>query len=105
MLKNMVEFPSLENQIVSAYDGGNSFRKIGKRLGVSCATVRRMYNGIEPKSKRIRDILHLQSYAPAPVCLHCGIVHVAKRCPLPRKLPEPWEGAVLWLGERMKARN
>lgn len=34
----------------------------------------------EPKRPEWRRILGLPSFAPAPVCPKCGVVHVTKRC-------------------------
>ena len=35
----------------------------------------------EPRKTQVLKALGLPALAPAPVCAHCGIVHLAKRCP------------------------
>lgn len=66
---------------MAASNGQNlSLRKIADKFGVSHGAVQRVLQGIEPKDNKIRAAFGLPTYAPAPVCIHCGLVHVTKRC-------------------------
>ena len=48
-------------------------------------TLHRALHGIAPRRPELAQALGFPKLAPAPVCLMCGVVHVAKRCPSIRK--------------------
>lgn len=58
--------------------------------GVPAGTLCDISKGHEPKSARIRLLLHLPALAPAPVCSTCGEVHLRKSATCPKdRQPRP----------------
>lgn len=72
---------NLRHRLERAYQRLGTWRRVGEAFGISGAMAFRVARrGYEPKDTLIRSRLGLASYAKAPVCLKCGVVHVSRRC-------------------------
>lgn len=80
----MIDITSLRKKLIKdyrRYSHKGGWRKVGSDYGISGAVAYRIANSdYEPRDPHIRARLGLPAYAPAPVCVKCGNVHVTKRC-------------------------
>lgn len=90
-------------RIARLRSSGKKWREIGIEFpDVPLGTLCRIYKDsrYEPKRPDIRAALGLPCYAPAPVCVKCGIVHVTKRCTAKRNTSAAprrnWKRAWQW---------
>lgn len=88
----MNRMDSIRQEIKKAYKKAKNWRRVGDQFGISEGMAWRIVNeGYEPKGPQIRIHLGLPAYELAPVCPHCGVVHVTKRCPGPvRRRKQRW---------------
>lgn len=68
------------------YRATGRWETVASEFGVSVGTAVRVARGYEPKTAKVRTALNLPALVPAPACPSCGIVHVAKSCPVRRKV-------------------
>lgn len=68
--------------LLKDYTELQSWDAVGERYGLTKPLVWRVaLKGYEPTKPHIRLALGLPAMKPAPVCVHCGEVHVSSRCP------------------------
>ena len=77
------------NRLNDQYRLYGSWRRVAAVYGnqIPAGTLCAIAHGREPKRADHRAILGLPALAPAPVCLRCGEVHVARRCMSRRERP------------------
>ncbi len=73
--------------------GAGGWREVGMANGITGSMAYRiaMEESYEPHDAVIRQSLGLVVLAPAPVCEHCGKVHVSRRCPSRRIYKDLWD--------------
>ncbi len=77
----MVKIGDVSRRMEKAYKRLGTWRRVGEAFGISSGMAFRIARrGYEPKDAKIRAKLGLASYAQAPVCEKCGVVHVSRRC-------------------------
>ena len=81
-MSESVASTKLQEALLVAHSSGMTWRAIAASYGVN---VRYVYDlavhDKEPRGVNVRRCFSLPVMLPAPTCLHCGEVHVAKRCP------------------------
>jgi hypothetical protein len=76
---------NLQHELMLSHAMLSNWRKVGEKFGVRHPIAYRIaMQGYEPKDEHIRAILNLPVLIPTPACRRCGVVHIARRCPLPR---------------------
>lgn len=82
----MTSLGDIRREIQKAYKKAGNWRVVARQFGITPAMAWRIaVDGYEPKEAKIRVKLGLAAMAPAPVCPHCGEVHIKKRCPEKRR--------------------
>jgi hypothetical protein len=85
-MSTYLSLKDLRKRLKSAHCELHSWRKVGALYGISSGLAYHIaIEGKEPHDPKIRHRLGLPAYAPAPCCVECGQVHVAKRCPNKRQ--------------------
>jgi len=84
MIKRGVRTPDTVREALNRLhvDAKTSWRKIARMSdysGIPAGTLSSIAKGY-PIPRKWRRRLNVPDYAPAPVCLRCGEVHVTRRC-------------------------
>lgn len=90
---------AIRKALLKDYDLLGTWEKVGQKWdmnkGLAFMIAKRDY---EPKDPHLRHKLGLPALIPAPACLKCGEVHVAKRC-IQKQGPKHWRD---WPEERIR---
>jgi len=77
----MARIGDIRREVRRAYRRLRNWRAVAAELGMTSGMAYRIgMDGYEPKEAKIRARLGLPAFGKAPVCAHCGEVHVSKKC-------------------------
>lgn len=72
---------TVQERLRARYGALQDWKAVGAENGVSGGMAYRVATSdYEPRDNGIRSKLGLPVMAPVPVCIHCGVPHVTKRC-------------------------
>lgn len=103
----MTALNDLIRQLKKSYKILGNWRLVGEQYKISGGMAYRIVNesGYEPKAPRTRCQLGLPAFAQAPVCPHCGEVHLKKSCPNVRSYSRLYQMPETELTRRLKNRK
>lgn len=79
----MRKLGDVRRDVKNAYKRLKSWRAVGAEMGISGGMAYRIAKDqYEPKDAHIRAMLGMSAMMPAPACPVCGVVHVARQCPM-----------------------
>lgn len=102
----MASIGDIRRRMEKAYKKLGNWRLVADEFGVDPSLAWQIVErGYEPKKVKNRVKLGLPAMAPAPVCRHCGEVHVSRRCAKKaaiRRVRDLWDLPVEELRAMMK---